>query len=181
MNPGPSSAARYDSRSIALHWLTAALVVVLWSLGQTIDFFPKGSIRIAARSVHISLGATLALVLAYRIWWRLARGTRLPPAGTGWLDLAVALAHRLLYLLLVSTVVLGLANAWVRGDTLFNLVRIPALDPNDRGLRETVEDWHGLSADALVIVAALHAAAGIFHHVVLKDGVLRRMLSGRHR
>ena len=72
----------YDSRSIRLHWVTAALVAVLWCLGQTIDWFPKGDIRIAARSAHILLGAVLALILAYRIWWRVSDGRRLPPAGS---------------------------------------------------------------------------------------------------
>ncbi|MGH8202890.1 MAG: cytochrome b/b6 domain-containing protein, partial [Steroidobacteraceae bacterium] len=56
-------AVTYDRLSIVLHWLTAGLVVVLWTLGQTIDFFPKGAPKIDARSVHITLGATLALVL----------------------------------------------------------------------------------------------------------------------
>src|SRR6185437_8828913 len=42
--------ARYDRLSILLHWITAVLVVILWTLGQTIDFFPKGAARIDARS-----------------------------------------------------------------------------------------------------------------------------------
>jgi cytochrome b561 len=178
MNAITRSAA-YDRRTIVLHWLTALLVLGLWSLGQCIDFFPKGDPRIAARSTHIVLGATLGLVLAYRIWWRLSYGQRLPPAGAGWMDVAAALTHRLLYLLLAVTVLLGIANAWGRGDSLFNLVRIPSFAPDNPDLRETIEDWHGLAADTLLIVAGLHAAAGIFHHLVLKDGVMRRMLPAR--
>lgn len=54
---------RYDRRSIALHWITAGLVMSLWLLGQTIDWFPKGSPRSTARSTHIVLGLALALVL----------------------------------------------------------------------------------------------------------------------
>jgi len=53
-----------------LHWLTAALVISLWALGQTIDWFPKGNPRVFARSMHISLGIALALVLVARIHWR---------------------------------------------------------------------------------------------------------------
>ena len=56
-------AVSYGGVSIALHWLTAGLVVILWTLGQTIAFFPKGAPKIDARSVHIALGATLGIVL----------------------------------------------------------------------------------------------------------------------
>lgn len=176
MTSAPPAPLRYDRRTLALHWLTAALVIGLWCVGQTIDFFPKGAPRITVRSLHITFGTLLGLVLAYRLWWRASGGLRLPPAGAGGLDAAASLAHKLLYVLLIATVLLGLANTWVRGDTLFSLFKIPAFDPGNAGLRETVEDWHGLSANILLGVAGLHAAAALLHHFVFKDDVLRRML-----
>ena len=33
----------YDRRTIQLHWVTAALVGLLWAIAQIVDFFPKGS------------------------------------------------------------------------------------------------------------------------------------------
>jgi cytochrome b561 len=35
--------------------------------------------------------------------------------------------------------------------------------------------WHGLAANAVLIVALLHAAAGLFHQFIQKDRLLRRM------
>jgi cytochrome b561 len=35
---------------------------------------------------------------------------------------------------------------------------------------------HGFLGDAVMWIAGLHAAAAIYHHVVLKDGVLASML-----
>jgi cytochrome b561 len=170
----------YDRRTIVLHWVTAALVVSLWALGQSIDWFPKGSPRIVARSTHISLGVLLALVLVARIHWRSGgQAIHLPPAGLGRLDRVATLAHRALYALLIATVALGLVNTWVRGDTIFNLFKIQPFQAYDKGLRESVEDWHALAANALLVLAFLHAAAALLHHVVLKDGVLRRMLPAR--
>jgi cytochrome b561 len=181
MDTPPLTPLRYDRRTIALHWLTAVLVVALWIVGQTIDAFPKGTPRVLARSVHITTGVLLALVLTHRIWWRLSGGTRLPPAGTGRLDAIASLTHRLLYVLLVATVVLGIANAWVRGDNLFTLFTIPAFDPGNRALREQVEELHELAANTVLAVALLHAAAGLLHHYAWRDDVLRRMLPGRRK
>ena len=179
MTPPAPVAVHYDSRTIALHWLAAALVVGLWLLGQGIDWFPKGTPRSLARSTHIALGAVLALVLIRRIWWRLAGGVHLPRAGNGALDAVTTLTHKVLYLLLVGTVLLGLTNAWVRGDTLFMTLKIPAFDPGNASLRESVEDLHAWAANILLAIAGLHAAAALLHHFVLKDDVLRRMLRGR--
>jgi len=170
---------RYDQRSIVLHWLSAALVAALWALGQTVDWFPKGNPRSFARSLHIVFGLTLALVLIARLWWGLGGSAQRPPAASTRLDRIAALTHKLLYLLLAGVVLLGLANAWVRGDTLFNALTIPAFDPGNKALRETVEEWHGLAANALLMVALFHAAAGLLHHFVFKDDVLRRMLPTR--
>ena len=143
--------------------------------GQTIDWFPKGFARTFARSAHIVTGILVAGLLVNRVVWRLTRGARLPAAEPAPLGQIAKLVQYALYLLIATTVVLGIANAWIRGDNVFNLFTIPSLAPGDKALREQVETWHGWSANALVIVAALHAAAGLFHHFVLKDAVLARV------
>lgn len=175
------SALNYDSRSIGLHWATAALVIALWSLGQTIDWFPRGSARTAARSVHIILGIILGLILCYRIVWRSGKGRRLPPSGTGVFQRLATLLHFALYLALLATVSFGLANVWVRGDTLFNIVTFPAFDPGNKVLRGQVGDLHALAANILLALAGMHAAAALLHHFVWHDDVLRRMMPALRR
>jgi cytochrome b561 len=172
---------RYDSKTICLHALTAALVIVLWGLGQSIDWFPGGAPRVFARSAHIGLGALLACVLAYRIWWRATGGAHLPAAGAGaWKVLARAV-HIALYACMLATVMLGLANTWVRGDNLFYLYTIPAFDAGNEALRDAVEDGHGFAANLLLLLAGLHAIAGVMHQYVLKVDVLGRMLRAPRR
>jgi cytochrome b561 len=174
------TALKYDLRSIRLHWITAALVIALWCLGQTIDWFPKGDIRIAARSVHICLGVVLGLTLCYRLWWRVGGGRRLPPAGPGIVQALSTVVHFALYAMLLGTVALGVANAWVRGDNLFNLFTIPAFDPGNKALRAQVEDLHTLFANVLFGLAGFHTASGLAHHFIWKDGMLRRMFPAKH-
>ncbi len=174
----PAATPAYDRRTIALHWLTAFLVVTLWSLGQTIDWFSKGTPRVAARSTHILVGTFLACVICYRATWRLTSGRRLPPADSGWLQTIADLTHVGLYLLPFTTVALGIANAWIRGDSIFDLFRIPSLAPDDKAMRGSVENLHGLAANSLIVLAAMHATAGLTHHFIWKDGVLHRMIPG---
>jgi cytochrome b561 len=168
--------ARYDGLSILLHWITAALVVALWALGQTIDWFPKGAPKIDARSTHFLLGVTLGIVLLTRVAWRASAGRSLPLADSGWMGFAAKAVHYGLYVLVGATVVLGIFNAWQRGDVVYDIFTIPQLIPGDLALKRTLEDLHGDFADAVLIVAGLHAAAALVHHYLLRDSVLRRML-----
>ena len=176
MNDAGALVLRYDKKTIFLHWATALLVVLLWGIAQVIDDFPSGALRVDARSVHITLGVTLLVVLALRIFWRLRDGRQLPSAEGGVLGFAAHAVHYALYALLAAEVVLGMANVWMRGDSIFNVFTVPAFDPANKALRRQVGDLHGLVANVILIVAGVHAAAALFHHYIKRDGVLRRML-----
>ena len=165
----------YDSRTVAYHWVSAVLVLGLWTLGQTIDWFPRGDARSIARSSHIVLGALLAAVLVMRLLWRRSGGAKLPVTDPGLQGQVAVWMHYLLYVLMVAIVVLGFASVWFRGDTIFWLLKIPAFDPSNKELRKTAVDLHGLLANIMLSLAALHAGAALWHHFVTKDSVLRRM------
>jgi cytochrome b561 len=169
----------YDRTTIVVHWLTVLLIAVLWGLAQIIDVWPPGSMgRVEVRSIHISLGIVLLVVLIYRLIWRHTGGRQLPPAETGVMHLLAVLAQFALYGLLAVILVSGVANAWVRGDNVFGLFSIPSFAPGDRAMRSLVGDIHDISVNLILFIAALHAAAALFHHYVKRDGVLRRMLPG---
>lgn len=74
---------------------------------------------------------------------------------------------------------LGVANAWVRGDLILGLGRIPSMARGNKELKEAAGHLHGLAANTVLIVAGLHALAGLFHHYVLKDGLVLRMMPQR--
>lgn len=166
---------RYDRVSIALHWSTAVLVVFLWIMAQIIDLFPSGPPRVGARSVHIVVGVILAVLLAARLLWRLTSGHHPEPVDPGLMGRVATLTHGLIYALLALVILAGLTNVWVRGDSVFGLFRLPGLGPESRWLRGLVGDVHALAANGILILAGLHAAAGLFHHFMLRDDTLRRM------
>jgi cytochrome b561 len=170
----------YDRRTIQLHWVTAALVGLLWAIAQVIDFFPKGAPKIAVRSVHSILGVVLGVILLARIVWRSRSVRRLPRASDGVVGHAARIVHWALYAGLAAVILLGISNAWARGDSIFSLFRIPKLYAGNPLLKPTIENLHKTVANALIILAAAHALAALVHHFILRDGVLRRMLPGSH-
>jgi cytochrome b561 len=174
--PAEMKGLRYAPTTIALHWISVALVVVLWTIGQTVDVFPNGPLRIDYRSVHIVLGVMLGFVLLLRLGWRLTRYREPLPIDSGLLLVVARFTHWLLYGLLIVTVALGISYAWVRGDVIFDFFQLPAYDPGNKALVHQVGGWHALVANAVLIVAGLHVAAALFHHHILRDATLRRML-----
>ncbi len=167
---------RYDAATIVLHWLTAILVVVLWVSAHAIDWFGHGTPAMLIRSAHISLGVLLGLILTARFAWRLGPGRALPAAESGVVGLLGRLTHLALYALVTAAVVLGLATWLGRGGALWGVIAVPKFDLSALGDRHQIKGWHELAANAILILAGLHAAAALFHHYVWRDGVLRRML-----
>ena len=172
--------SRYDALTIALHWLTALLVIALFASAETWGFLPKGTaLRKGLQSLHISMGITLATVMALRILWRLGR-KHLPSDLPRWQEILSGLVHLALYGLLAAQVSLGFLFRWAQGEPFFffGLFEIPhvAIDP---GLARTIGELHNTVAWTIVCLAGLHALAALGHHYVLKDKVLLRMMPGR--
>ena len=178
--PTDQSESHYDRMTIALHWLTAGLVIVLFLLAESWGFFPR-EIRKAGQALHISLGILLGVVLATRLVWRGTGSRRLPPASVGLLHWAAKSAHLALYALLVAQVALGFLFRWAQAEPFlfFGMFSIPSPIVFESGMDRTFGELHNIVAWTIIVLAGLHAAAALVHHHVLRDGVLRRMLPGR--
>ncbi len=170
----------YDNVAIALHWMTALLVVVQFALAVTWDYFPRPT-QESMQAVHVSLGVLLTAVILVRITWRLIPGHQVPTLEAGWVRFASKGVHYLLYLLLIAQASTGFLLRWSQGHpvSFFGLFAIPSpLGVVDKGARQQIHGLHEKIGWAIVIIAFAHALAALYHHYVLKDRVLRRMLPG---
>ena len=170
--------ARYDRVSIAFHWLTAALVLLLWLMAQSEAVLPR-EWRHGRWSFHITTGAVLIFIYGARLLWLMSAATRPTSVNIGMLRMAEQVAHGLLYALLAAALVLGVVNVAVRGWDLFGIVQVPGFASDDRALRRSINGWHELAANALLCLAVIHAVAALYHQLVRGDGLLKRMWFAR--
>jgi len=138
----------YDAATICLHWLTAALVAILWTLGQVTGWVLRGPFRSGLWSTHVALGLLLAVVLTMRILWRASFGSVLPPADAGVLNWLAKATHYALYLLLLGVVGLGIANASYRGSDLFGVLTLPQFGSGDAATARDINSWHEWACDS---------------------------------
>jgi len=174
--PSEPTRGLYDLVTIRLHWATAGLVALLWTVGRTTSWMPRGPWRVDVWSVHVLLGVALTGVVVARIIWRLRRGRTSIASEAGSSDIAATIVHFALYILLVAVLALGIVNVFAHGFPMFNLWKLPKV--GDADFEHTINAWHGLVANVLVALAALHSAAALGHHFVRRDGVLGRMIPG---
>ncbi|MGR7996568.1 MULTISPECIES: cytochrome b [unclassified Xanthobacter] len=174
---------RYPPTLRALHWLTVLAVVVVYGVTYLEGFFARGTPERAwIWWTHISVGLLLIAFLAVRIPVRVLGRVPGPSHQISRpVAIASASAHGLLYLLLIATPLVGIYLTFLRGGTVsfFSLFTIPSPIAVNRDLAGTVKEVHETLANALVLLALLHAAAAVVHHVVFKDDVLKRMLPER--
>ena len=170
----------YDNVAIALHWATAFLVFANFVLAQTWDWF-GGTTQGLMEGTHMSFGVLLTAAILARIAWRLVPGHQVSSLEIGWVRLASKATHYLLYALLVSEAALGFAFRWGAGRPMyfFGTGIPPLIRELSKPLRHNLRDFHEWIGWAIVIIAVAHALAALYHHYVLKDRVLRRMLPKR--
>lgn len=167
----------YDNFSVFLHWVTVLLVLSQFALAETWEWFarPTRHLMIVA---HMSFGIILSAVIVIRIVWRLMPGHQVSPAVSGRIDMASRAVHYLLYAMLAAEAVLGFVLRWAGGESMgfFGLLIAPPFAPFSRSAHHLVGELHELNGWAIILLAGAHAAAALYHHYVLRDRVLSRML-----
>lgn len=168
---------RYDGTSIALHWITVALVLFNFASAELWGLFGRPTHH-ALVTLHMSFGIILSVVVVLRIVWRLTPGHQVAPATEGWDERLSKAVQALLYLLLIVQAVLGYVVRWAGNEAMsfFGLLISSPFAPTSKATHHQLLDYHDKIGWAIVIIAAGHAAAALYHHFVLRDRVLVRML-----
>lgn len=170
---------RYNLASIILHWLMLLLIVGAYAAIELREFFPKGSgPREALKMWHFMLGLSVFGLVWFRIAARLVwRSPRSAPEAPAWQHLAARVVHLALYAFMVGMPLAGWLILSAEGKAIpFFGLELPALVGANEPLAERVEEVHKLGGTIGYWLIGLHAAASLFHHFVVRDRVLIRML-----
>lgn len=165
--------------SIALHWLTFALVLGMALVGLLMVEMPNGPLKLQVYSLHKSVGLTVLALTALRLLWRATTKVPVPvPATPLWQKRIAWATHNALYALLLAVPLSGWWFNSAAGFPLrwFGLVKLPKLTDFDVGTKALARDAHEFLFYALASLVLIHAAAALWHHYRLKDRTLVRML-----
>jgi cytochrome b561 len=177
---GRAGASGYGAVGKSLHWLIAVLLLAQYTLGWTMPHIGKTTLPVGLIFWHVSVGALLLAVMLLRLVWRLAHPVPLLGGVPIWQNWTARATHVLLYAALLVQVLLGWANASARAwkVDILAVVPMPWIVPAASRIGMTAGDIHDDFAFVLLGLIVLHVAAALYHHLVLRDRVLRRMLPG---
>jgi len=173
------SDTRYGIVAQAFHWATALFVLSAFIYG------PGGSeqriyspARDFERQLHETLGLCVFALVVLRVLWRTVDTRPDHLSLARWMDIASKAVQGALYLLLFAVPLSAVAGAWLEGHplTLLAGVQIQPLVGISHATGATIASIHIWLGDAILWLAGFHALAAIYHHFVLKDGVLVSML-----
>lgn len=170
--------ARYSAAAIALHWLTALLVVANLLLGLSMVPLPITPRKLYSYQWHKWIGITVFLLTCARLAWRRVHSPPPPVAMAEWQRRAAAASHVLLYALLLLIPVSGWLYSSSTGVQVvyLGLVPLPDLVPNDKALAAVLRAIHLTLNFLLFALVCVHSAAALKHHFVDRDPALIRML-----
>src|SRR5215813_1009108 len=174
-----ASRQRYSSVAQILHWATAILVVAAFIYG------PGGSeqrvysvARDFDRQLHETLGIAVFLTTLLRLAWRAYEGVPAHLPVPSWMRISARVVHVTLYALMLLLPLTAISGARLEDHplTLLAGIRIGPWVPEAHSTGSAIATIHTWLGDAILWVAGVHAVAGLYHHFVLRDGVLQSML-----
>lgn len=178
--PVSTSTTRYSSSVIALHWLMLVLIAAGYACIELRELFEKGTpMRDGLKTVHFSLGITILALVIVRIVARLTSPTpAIIPEPPALQALAAKLVHLALYALMLGMPILGwlILSGEAKAIPYFGLFNLPPLMGPDKELAETIEEIHEIGGKIGYALIAIHAAAAIYHHRIVGDNTVLRMM-----
>ncbi len=174
-----NTAQSYGWLAKLLHWVIALLLVGLVYAGLTFNGMERGPERTELAALHKSMALLTLLLMSIRLVWKFMNTRPTAPVGTpGWQNTAATLTHWLLYAAVYFQLTVGILVSGQRSIGFFGLFEIPPLLEQNEEQHELFEGLHAWGWKILAGLVTLHVLAALYHHVKLKDDVLRRITTG---
>lgn len=174
----------FTRTTIALHWLCAGAMLAMLGIGLYMVRFEAWSLY----PWHKSVGVVLLVLMLARVAWRLRQGC--PPALGAASRAEQRVAKAVHWILIVGTLAMPLTGMLFSGASghgvgIAGLPIVPQQhDPAHPGQviaysaawADAAQLMHAWIAYVLIGAIALHVAGAFKHHLIARDGTLRRML-----
>lgn len=175
---------KFSHATIGLHWLVGLTIISLLSVGIYMEEFEAYDLY----PIHKSIGMLIFAIILIRVVWRLTNGWPAPAANyKKWEHNLAIVVH---WTLLIGTIIfpisgMVMSGAGGHGLAIFGLEVYPhnpdPLDPTsvipfNETMAGIAHEIHEILGKVFILAISLHIAGAFKHHLMDKDGTLRRML-----
>lgn len=176
--------SKLSAKTVILHWIVGVMMIALLATGT----YMESTETLALYPWHKSFGVLIIIFVLYRVFWRVKTGW--PTPVRNYTNIEKILSKVVHYLLIIGTVLMPLSGFIMssmggHGVALFG-IELFARNPDPMNAKEVIalnagiakfaHTLHGLGGNILIAGVALHIVGALKHHILDKDGTLRRML-----
>ena len=172
------STPSYTRLAKGLHWLMAIMIPGMLALGLYMHELPFSPEKLQLYSWHKWTGVTIFMLVWVRLAWRIAHPPPpLPSSMSVRMRLAAQSSHAVLYALMMVIPISGwlMSSALGVSTVWFGILPLPDLLSRDRELADLLRLVHQGLNILLMLILTGHVGATLWHQLVLKDNILRRM------
>lgn len=171
---------QYSKRMVIVHWLTLALLVAGWLLGDELaEATDESKATLSGYIVHALVGITILLLTIGRLFFRSTDGIPSAVGQTALDKLAKGIYYTLYFLLFilpvsgfVTVITSDAGKALLAGDA--NLL------PKEDGFKDVfAHEVHETMVNVLIVLVVIHLLGAIKHQFITKDGLMERMMLRR--
>lgn len=170
--------------TVALHWVVGVTMIIMLSVGVYMTNFEEHSLY----PLHKSVGMFIFVVILMRVIWRVKQGW--PEAASTYKSWEHTLSKIMHWVLIIATVVMPISGMLMSalggyGLAVFGLEFLAATpNPDEAGKMIPINgsaagiahETHEIASTLLIAVVLLHVSGALKHHLIDKDGTLKRML-----
>ena len=159
------------------HWGMAPLFLGMFVVAYTMMDMAPGDTKWMLYGLHKSSGVVLLFLILFRFAWRLAGDVpSLPHTTAAWQKKAAHANILLLYAVMLGMATTGVAMSLLGGHpiSVFGLFEMSSPYLN-KDLAKVAHSAHGYISWVFIGSFSLHLLGALYHHFILKDGVLKRM------
>jgi cytochrome b561 len=174
----------WDAVSRLLHWLSAVWIFSLIGIGFVmVNVIQASGLKFELYQLHKSYGFLFGLILIIRVLWKLF-AQRPKTVGNSLMNFVSGINQLLMLFLLILLVASGYAMASLSIIPIPIKIfgwNVPALLMPDLEMEQRATAVHHYLAFGLITLVVIHSGSALFHHFILKDKTLTRMLIRKRR
>lgn len=151
-----------------LHWAITVLVLIML----------YGGFTLSRETATLHFGTGLVVLVLMVIWLAVRRGSARPAyiEMPRWQEIAAKATHHGLYATVTLQPIFGLLLVTTSKNEPVAYGVIPLKIARNDMLHEIGEWLHAVNAYAIVALVSLHILAVLYHQIILKDNLVKRML-----
>jgi cytochrome b561 len=172
----PTQRLQFTAVSRLLHWAMAAMVLAMLGIG--VAMVASLADYHVLVSIHRPLGVAILVLVVVRFVNRLLnRPPPFPPTMSRLERLAATASEYAMYglMFVLPLVGWGMLSAARYPIVLYGPVRLPYILPHNAMLYAVLREAHTVLAYCFFLTFLAHFGAVLFHTLIVRDGILKRM------